>query len=87
MTFSPAAIRADADAVGRPAASRGEVPVAVVVRSGELDGHELLDWVAERTAPHKRMRAVRFVEAIPRTPSGKLLGRAPDERAASLGPA
>jgi acyl-coenzyme A synthetase/AMP-(fatty) acid ligase len=32
-------------------------------------------WVAARVAPHKRLRAVRFAEAVPRTPSGKLLRR------------
>jgi len=32
--------------------------------------------VAERVAPHKRLRAVRLTDAIPRTPSGKLLRRA-----------
>jgi hypothetical protein len=26
-------------------------------------------------APHKKIRGIRFVEAIPRTPSGKLLRR------------
>jgi acyl-coenzyme A synthetase/AMP-(fatty) acid ligase len=31
--------------------------------------------VAARVASHKRIRAVRFVDAIPRTPSGKLLRR------------
>jgi acyl-coenzyme A synthetase/AMP-(fatty) acid ligase len=33
-------------------------------------------WVAGRVAPHKRIRGVRFVEAVPRTPSGKLLRQA-----------
>jgi acyl-coenzyme A synthetase/AMP-(fatty) acid ligase len=37
---------------------------------------ELLAWVAERVAPHKRLCAVRFADALPRTPSGKLLRRA-----------
>jgi acyl-coenzyme A synthetase/AMP-(fatty) acid ligase len=32
-------------------------------------------WVAERVAPYKRIRAVRFVDAIPRTPAGKILRR------------
>ena len=32
-------------------------------------------WVAERVAPHKRLRAVRFADAIPRTPAGKILRR------------
>jgi acyl-coenzyme A synthetase/AMP-(fatty) acid ligase len=34
-----------------------------------------MDWVARRVAPYKRIRAVRFVAAIPRTPSGKILRR------------
>lgn len=32
--------------------------------------------MAERVEPHKRVRAVRFADAVPRTPSGKLLRRA-----------
>lgn len=66
---------ADAAVIGRPDERHGEVPVAVVVARGEVDGEDLTDWVAERVAPHKRIRAVRFVEGIPRTPSGKLLRR------------
>jgi acyl-CoA synthetase (AMP-forming)/AMP-acid ligase II len=69
---------ADAAVLGREDPDHGEVPVAVVVpRPGAgLDPAELLAWVAERVAPHKRLRAVRFADAIPRTPSGKLLRRA-----------
>jgi acyl-CoA synthetase (AMP-forming)/AMP-acid ligase II len=66
---------ADAAVVGRPDDERGEVPVAAVVPRGDLDADGLVDWVAERVAPHKRIRDVRFVDAIPRTPSGKLLRR------------
>jgi acyl-CoA synthetase (AMP-forming)/AMP-acid ligase II len=53
----------------------GEVPVAVVVPHAEVDADELIAWVAERVAPHKRLRAVRFADALPRTPAGKLLRR------------
>ena len=69
---------ADAAVLRRPDPANGEVPVAVVVpRPGAgPDPDELLAWVAERVAPHKRVRAVRFADAIPRTPSGKLLRRA-----------
>ena len=69
---------ADAAVVGREDPEDGEVPVAVVVpRPGaDPDPGDLLAWVAERVAPHKRLRAIRFAEAIPRTPSGKLLRRA-----------
>jgi acyl-CoA synthetase (AMP-forming)/AMP-acid ligase II len=66
---------ADAAVVGRQDERHGEVPVAAVVPRGEVDGGELIGWVAERVAPHKMIREVRFVEAIPRTPSGKLLRR------------
>jgi acyl-CoA synthetase (AMP-forming)/AMP-acid ligase II len=69
---------ADAAVLGRGDPDHGEVPVAVVVpRPGATpDPGELLAWVAERVAPHKRVRAVRLAEAVPRTPSGKLLRRA-----------
>ena len=70
----------DAAIFGRPDERHGEVPVAAVVRRGEVDGEELISWVAERVAPHKKIREVRFVEAIPRTPSGKLLRRLLVER-------
>jgi acyl-coenzyme A synthetase/AMP-(fatty) acid ligase len=49
--------------------------VAVVVPDDGLDPDALMEWVAARVAPHKRIRAVRFAEAIPRTPAGKILRR------------
>jgi acyl-CoA synthetase (AMP-forming)/AMP-acid ligase II len=68
---------ADAAVLGRGDPDHGEVPVAVVVpRPGaDPDPEALAAWVAERVAPHKRLRAVRLADAIPRTPSGKLLRR------------
>ena len=66
---------ADAAVIPRPDAPHGEIPVAVVVPRGEIEGDDLMAWVAERVAPHKRVRAVRFVDAIPKTPSGKILRR------------
>jgi acyl-coenzyme A synthetase/AMP-(fatty) acid ligase len=66
---------ADAAVVPRPDPRSGEVPVAVVVPDDGLDPDALMDWVAARVAPHKRIRAVRFAEAIPRTPAGKILRR------------
>jgi acyl-CoA synthetase (AMP-forming)/AMP-acid ligase II len=67
---------ADAAVIGRPDATHGEIPVAVVVCRAPVDGAELLAFVAERVTPYKRLRAVRFAESLPRTPSGKLLRRA-----------
>jgi acyl-CoA synthetase (AMP-forming)/AMP-acid ligase II len=66
---------ADAAVVPEPDSERGEVPVALVVPRGELDPGALKSWIAERVAPHKRIRAVHQVDAIPRTPSGKILRR------------
>ena len=65
----------DAAVVGRPDERHGEVPVAMVVPDGALDADALARWVAARVAPHKRLRAVLTVTAIPRTPSGKILRR------------
>jgi acyl-CoA synthetase (AMP-forming)/AMP-acid ligase II len=69
---------ADAAVLGRRDPAKGEVPVAVVVaRPGAEPGpEELLAWVAERVEPPQRLHAIRFTDAIPRTPSGKLLRRA-----------
>ena len=58
-----------------------EVPTAfVVLKKGiEADGateKELVDFVAGKVAPHKKIRGgVRFVKVIPKTASGKILRR------------
>ena len=61
--------------IARPDERAGEIPVAVVVPRGELDTEELMAWVADRVPRHKRIRAVRLADRIPRTPSGKILHR------------
>ena len=71
---------ADAAVIGRPDERRGEVPVAVVVAAGATTEAELIAWVGERVAAYKRLHAVRFADAIPRTPSGKVLRRVLRER-------
>jgi acyl-CoA synthetase (AMP-forming)/AMP-acid ligase II len=81
---------ADVAVVPRPDPEHGEIPIAVVVARGALDADELIAWVAERVAPYKRIRAVRFAGALPRTPAGKLLRRllvAADGAVAVGGPA
>jgi acyl-CoA synthetase (AMP-forming)/AMP-acid ligase II len=66
---------ADAAVVARPDERTGEVPVAVVVPRGDVDPEGLRAWVGERVARHKRLAAVVLADALPRTPSGKLLRR------------
>jgi acyl-CoA synthetase (AMP-forming)/AMP-acid ligase II len=56
----------------------GEIPVAYVV--GDLDAAVLMAWVGERVAPHKRVRRVELIDAIPKSPSGKILRRLLVER-------
>ncbi len=58
-----------------PDLEAGEVPKAFVLRKGELGEQELMDWVAERVAPHKKIRRLEFVAEIPKSASGKILRR------------
>lgn len=68
---------AEAAAVAAPDAERGSVVRAVVVlRPGIAPGPELAAelqaHVRERTAPYKYPRIIDFVDALPKTPSGKI---------------
>ena len=66
-----------ADAAVVPLADRecGEVPKAFVVLRGDVSAADLMAYVAERVAPYKKIRAVEVIDAIPRSPSGKILRR------------
>jgi acyl-CoA synthetase (AMP-forming)/AMP-acid ligase II len=66
---------ADAAVVRHPDEAAGEVPKAYVVLSDAVSEQELMDWVAERVAPYKRVRLVEFTDTIPKSPSGKILRR------------
>jgi len=66
---------ADCAVVPVPDNECGELPKACVVRRGELGEEELMAWVAERVAPYRRIRRVEFLDAIPKSPSGKILRR------------
>ena len=66
--------------VGRPDADAGEIPVAfVALRDGFADGgkmeEELCAFVADRLTHYKQPREVRFIDAVPKTASGKILRR------------
>jgi long-chain acyl-CoA synthetase len=66
--------------VGRADAAAGEIPVAfVALRDGFVAGkkleEELCAFVADRLTHYKQPREVRFVDAVPKTASGKILRR------------
>ena len=66
---------ADAAVVGAPDADGQEVPKAFVVRvaDADLDEEGVMAVVAEHVAPHKKVRQVAFIEAVPKSSSGKIL--------------
>ncbi|MFN2489437.1 MAG: hypothetical protein ABR529_06830 [Actinomycetota bacterium] len=66
---------ADVAVVGSPDVEAGEVPKAFVVPASTLSRADVIEFVAARVAPHKRIRRVELVERIPRSPSGKILRR------------
>ena len=66
----------EAAVVGRPDERWGEVPVAyVVVGSPAPTADELIDHCRAQLARFKVPKAVVFVDALPRNPSGKVLKR------------
>lgn len=67
----------DSGVVGAPDEAAGELPVAFVVKKqgATLGAEELMQYVAARVAPYKKIRAVEFVQEIPKSPSGKILRR------------
>jgi acyl-CoA synthetase (AMP-forming)/AMP-acid ligase II len=66
---------ADAAVVPSPDEEAGEVPVGYVVLKGEVTPEQIVEFVAERVAPHKKLRRVMVVEQIPKSASGKILRR------------
>jgi acyl-CoA synthetase (AMP-forming)/AMP-acid ligase II len=78
----------DAAVIGVFDEAAGETPKAFVVAARPVDAAGLMEWVGERVAPYKRVRAVQFVDAIPKSPSGKILRRvlAEEERNRSARP-
>jgi acyl-CoA synthetase (AMP-forming)/AMP-acid ligase II len=68
---------AEAAVVGVPSATWGETPVAcVVLKSDSPIGEDaLLQWANERLGKMQRLAAVHFVDALPRSPIGKVLKR------------
>lgn len=66
---------ADAAVVPHPDEDAGEVPHAFVVlqEGASLTPDEVIDYVADKVAPHKKVRLVDFIPVIPKSASGKIL--------------
>jgi len=66
---------ADAAVVAALDEEAGEVPKAfVVLKDGsELDAEAVMQFVASQVAPHKKVRAVSFIDAVPKSSAGKIL--------------
>jgi acyl-CoA synthetase (AMP-forming)/AMP-acid ligase II len=66
---------ADAAVIPYPDDEAGEVPKGIVVLKEPAEAEAILEFVAGRVAPHKRIRHLEFVDKIPKSPSGKILRR------------
>ena len=71
---------ADAAVVPFPDDEAGELPKAFIVSRASVEGEDILDFVARRVAPHKKVRFVEFIDKIPKSASGKILRRVLIER-------
>ena len=67
---------ADAAVIGVPEKETGEeLPKAFVVRApgSELSEDAVMAYMAEKVAPHKKIRFVEFIETVPKSAAGKIL--------------
>jgi acyl-CoA synthetase (AMP-forming)/AMP-acid ligase II len=79
---------ADAAVIGVRDAEGEEVPKAFVVRqedAADLTAEDVMAFVAERIAPHKKVRVVEFIDQIPKSASGKILRKDLRAREAATG--
>src|SRR5262249_50161129 len=70
----------DAAVIRSPDEEAGEVPKAFVVLKADeasraTSAEAIMAFVAQRVAPHKRIRRFEFIEQIPKSASGKILRR------------
>lgn len=65
----------DAAVIGVLDDDKQEIPKAFIVPAPDsgLTAEEVMGFVAENVAPHKKIRRVEFIESIPKSTSGKIL--------------
>jgi len=70
--------------IGAKDAHRGEtVKVVVVLKPefhGKIEGQAILDWAREHMAAYKTPRLIEFIDALPKSGSGKIMWRELQER-------
>lgn len=68
---------ADSAVIPKRDTESGEIPKAFIVKrpDQEVTTEDLMRFVEERVAPYKKVREIEFLEAIPKTASGKILRR------------
>jgi acyl-CoA synthetase (AMP-forming)/AMP-acid ligase II len=68
---------ADAAVIGIADEEAGEVPKAFVVRApgSEVTEEDIMAFTAEHLATYKQVRAVEFIDEVPKSLSGKILRR------------
>lgn len=66
---------ADAAVIPSPDEEAGEIPKAFVVLKEDITPEEIMAFVADKVAPHKKIRKVEIVSEIPKSASGKILRR------------
>jgi len=66
---------ADAAVVPCPDEEAGEIPKAYVVLREDLNPDEIMAFIADQVAPHKKLRRVEIIDEIPKSLTGKILRR------------
>jgi len=68
---------ADAAVIGLPDEGAGEIPIGyVVLEPGKpATAQDIMDFVSGQVAHYKQLRRITFVDAIPKSASGKILRR------------
>lgn len=68
---------ADVAVIGVPDDVAGELPKAFVVKKegSNITEEDVMEYVSALVSPQKRIRLVEFIDAIPKSASGKILRR------------